>query len=182
MILFSFSLPKRQNITVSLRISDRYEQLAMRTCSIQAEHETSMGNKSPTLQRILSPLNHSLQIGQNVTSYGQSSYDKTRKSGSLQSPSKESSFSNRQFESQFALQCSDDVESSCLDFIAREIVGYDGRQVRCHAMVARRDERLRQGCCVGYLLFARLQYPFVHRETRYISVLILASGKMDGEY
>jgi integrase len=42
----------------------------------------------------------SLQSGQNVTSYGQSSYDKTRKSGPLQSPkSKESSFSNRQFES-----------------------------------------------------------------------------------
>ena len=99
--------------------------------------------------------------------------------------------SERDFVPQFASQCGDDAESSgrfrlyrARDCRARERRGFapihasnDGRQARRHAAVAGRDERLRQGCCAVCLLFARLQYPFVHRETRYMSVLIVASGK-----
>ena len=54
MILF-FVFPAETTEHYRLRYgSVPYEQLAMRTCSIEAEAAKSIGNKSPTLQRILS--------------------------------------------------------------------------------------------------------------------------------
>ena len=69
--------------------------------------------------------------------------------------------SKRDFVPQFAPQCSDDVESSRRFRLYRTRnrrtrerrslssvhAPHDGGQARCRAAVARRDERLRQGCC-----------------------------------